>query len=100
MAKKQSTNMSLHSASTAAEREAATRTHATELINHTLDMAAYNAHGHAHGAQGRAGHLMPQSDHAAQAGTYIPQAMGKDGGVGFDDDVRGSADYGSVADKD
>jgi len=91
---KKSTTMALHAKSTLAERESANRTHQTELINHTLDMASYNAHGHANGAQGRRGHLMVESDAGAQKGGYIPQAMGKDGGVRFDDDQQGAADYG------
>jgi hypothetical protein len=61
-----------------------------------LDSAAYNAHGHAHGAQGRKGHMMVERDAGAQKGGYIPQAMGKDGGVGFDDDQQMADDYGKA----
>ena len=96
MAKKSSTTMPLHAKSTPTERESADRAHKTELINSTLDMASYNAHGFAHGAQGRRGHPMVANDAAgAQKGGYIPQAMGKDGG-GFDDDQRMADDYGKA----
>jgi hypothetical protein len=69
--------------------------HFKSLVGHTLDSAAYNAHGFAHGAQGRRGHPMVENDAAgAQKGGYIPQAMGKDGGVGFDDPPQD--DYGKT----
>jgi hypothetical protein len=39
---------------------------------------------------------MVPSDHAKQAGGYIPQAMGRDGGAPFDDNQKAASDYGTV----
>jgi hypothetical protein len=72
------------------------RDHFKNLVAGTLDVAAYNAHGLAHGAQGRRGHAMPKGDADQQPGSYVPQAMGRDGGVGFNDDQTGADDYGKA----
>jgi hypothetical protein len=72
------------------------RDHFKNLVAGTLDVASYNAHGHAHGAQGRRGHLMVESDAGAQKGGYIPQAMGRDGAPAFDNDQQMADDYGKV----
>jgi hypothetical protein len=61
--------------STPAERAAANRAHHQQLISHTLDAAEYGGHGHAHGRQGKAGHVMVPSAASVQPHSYIPQAV-------------------------
>jgi hypothetical protein len=53
------------------------RDHFKSLVSHTLDNALANGHGHFVGSQGPKGHTMVPSEHAAQLGGYIPQAMGR-----------------------
>jgi hypothetical protein len=72
------------------------RDHFKSLVSHTLDNALANGHGHFVGSQGPKGHTMVPSDHAKQAGGYIPQAMGRDGGAPFDDNQKAASDYGTV----
>ncbi|MGA7770460.1 MAG: hypothetical protein WCA27_30030 [Candidatus Sulfotelmatobacter sp.] len=76
MAKEKSTTMTLHSRSTAAERETANRTHMQEVAGHLIDNAVSAGHGgHMLGRQGGAkGHEMPPSDAHLQSGQYLPQA--------------------------
>jgi hypothetical protein len=84
--------------SVSAERAQQTRDvlgkHVAELTGHAVDSALYNSHGHLVGRQGPRGHDMVRSDLDKQAGQYIPQAMGRDGGPGFDDPCQ--KDYGTV----
>jgi hypothetical protein len=71
-----STSRRLDNSSTVAERSSANRKHHSELIGHTLDSAAYNAHGHAVGKQGARGHTMTPSDaHMQGDHAYIPQSV-------------------------
>jgi len=72
--------------------------HVKELVGHALDSAEYVGHGHFVGRQGPRGHDMVASDAHLQNGQFIPQAMGKDGGVGFDDDQQMADDYGKATD--
>jgi hypothetical protein len=101
--KKPSTAMPLTSASTQAERDAANRTHHSELIAHTLDNAVAVGHGHAVGS-GSTGKMVPNdaafqgSGKGSRGKPYIPQAVlnvtTKDGGAGFDDPSQ--KDYGTA----
>jgi hypothetical protein len=52
--------------------------HVSELTGHLLDSADYNAHGHAQGRQGRAGHEMVPNNLHLQGDAHIPQAALKD----------------------
>jgi|HubBroStandDraft_5_1064220.scaffolds.fasta_scaffold210142_2 hypothetical protein len=95
---KPSTAMPLTGTSTQAERDAANRTHHSELIGHTLDSAAYGGHGHAVGS-GPTGKMVPNdSVYQGKPHAYIPQAAlnvtTKDGGATFDD--PSAKDYGTA----
>jgi hypothetical protein len=46
--------------------------HVKDLVSHTLESSRYNAHGHAQGRQGRAGHTMPKTDLNLQSGARLP----------------------------
>jgi hypothetical protein len=71
-----STSRTLDNSSTVAERSSANRKHHEELVSHTLTAAEYGGHGHAIGRQGKAGHTMVPSDHAAQGkDAFIPQGI-------------------------
>jgi hypothetical protein len=75
--------------------------HVKGLVGHTLDMATYNAHGHAAGRQGARGHQMPPNDAHKQGGSFIPQAVfntfSQNGSAQAD--PAGSDDYGVVDEK-
>jgi len=72
--------------------------HHRELISGTLDVAAYNGHGHAQGSQGKAGHSMPVNDHAGPH-SYIPQAVfntSSDGAGSANANDPSAENYGAV----
>jgi hypothetical protein len=74
--------------------------HFASLADNLIDNTLRAGHGgHMLGKQGpgNTGHDLPPSDAHLQGGAYLPQAMGRDGGVGFDD--PSTKDYGTVDDK-
>jgi hypothetical protein len=70
------------------------REHFKGLVSSTLDNAVANGHGHFVGT-GSTGKMVPNHAHL-QGGQYVPQAMGRDGGVAADDDQKAASDYGTV----
>jgi hypothetical protein len=48
------------------------REHFQSLVDHTLESAQYNGHGHLEGKQGHRGHDMPDSTAHLQGGAHIP----------------------------
>ena len=78
---------------------AALNQHVKELTAHTLDVSDYNAHGHAAGRQGAAGHTMPPNDAHRQDGAYIPQNMYSDGAGSAEANDASTSDYGTVDNK-
>jgi hypothetical protein len=77
----------------AQQTKATLRKHVGELVEHTLAVSEYNAHGHAQGKQGRTGHVMPKSNAHLQSGARLPQNIC---GEGFEADDASTRDYGSV----
>jgi hypothetical protein len=74
-----------------AQRTRATlRKHVGELVEHTIEAARYNDHGHVAGQQGRA--LMPKSNAHLQSVARLPQNICE--GFGADDPEQ--RDYGVI----
>jgi len=78
----------------ARKTRAVLRNHVGQLVEHTLAVSQYNAHGQAQGKQGRTGHVMPKSNLHLQSGARLPQNI--EDGFGADDLPEGNYGTGSV----